>query len=264
MEGTTQMAIGDAGTAARTLPSAQGTHLRERSILVTGAWTGVVGALLAFVANALHPHPNDFSLEALLQSIAENSAWSAVHMTLLMGLLLILGSFVAITLSLEGEPGALAARYALAASLLGGTLIFVSTAADGFAMNLLARGWLDAPAGEKASALRMADTIEVSQYAVYSLSVVVFLGVGVFLYGLAVVQSRAYPGWLGWLALVSGAGALVVGVAQCFGGPDFRATEIFFVLFSMLSTIWVLVMGVLMWRKAQAVKAQPAAAPRSL
>lgn len=185
-------------------------------------------------------------------------------MTLLLGLLLILGSLVAVTHSLEGEPGAVAGRYALAASLLGGTLMFVSTAADGFAMNLLARAWLDAPPEEKASALRIADSVEVTQYAIYSLSVVVFLGIGIFLYGLAVVLSRAYPRWLGWLAMVSGAGGLVVGVAQCFGGPDFRATEIFFVLFSMLSTVWVLVMGVLMWRKARVVNAQQAASPRPL
>jgi hypothetical protein len=185
-------------------------------------------------------------------------------MTLLFGLLLILGSLVAVSLTLEGEPGAVAARFACVASLLGGTLMFVSTAADGFSMNLLARAWLDAPPEEKASAFRIADAFEDAQYAVYSLSIIVFLGVGIFLFGLAIIPSRTYPKSLGWLALVSGAGAFVVGVAQCFGGPDFRATEIFFVLFSMLSTVWVLVMGVLMWRKARVANAQPAAAPRPL
>jgi hypothetical protein len=38
---------------------------------------------------------------------------------------------------------------------------------------------------------------------------------------------------------------------QALSGPSFRGSEIFFVLFSMLSTIWVLSMGVVMWRKAR-------------
>ena len=65
------------------------------------------------------------------------------------------------------------------------------------------------------------------------------------------ILRRAYPKPLGWLAVGSGAGAFVVGVAQVLGGPEFRATEVFDVLFSVLSTVWIFVTGVLMWRSAR-------------
>jgi hypothetical protein len=221
----------------------------RRLVLRLGAWSAGLGALLAFVANGLHPHPSDFRLEALLQTIALSRTWGSLHLLLILALVLILAALVALTFTLDGEPGATVARFALLAALIGGALILVSTSIDGFAMNQLARAWLDAPAAEKATALRIADALEVTQYAIYSLSVALFLGVGIFLYGLALVLSRTYPRPVGWLALLSGAGAGVVGVAQTLGGPELRATEIYFVLFSMLSTLWVLVMGVLMWRR---------------
>src|SRR6266508_41262 len=202
MDNTANKAVGDAHPAIAT-PAAP-SHLTSGSklLLLIGAWSGVVGALLAFVA---------------------------------------------ITFSIDGEPGATVARFACLAALLGGALILVSTAMDGFAMQQLARSWLDAPLAEKATALRVADALETAQYAVFSLSIVLFLGLGIFLYGLAIVLGSVYPKALGWLAMLSGAGAFVVGIVQALSGPPFRGSEFFFVLFSVLSTIWVLIMG----RKAQ-------------
>jgi hypothetical protein len=255
MEGITNLSMGDADITARSAAGRSRAGTQDRTVLIVGAWLAVLGALLAFVANGLHPHPSDFRLESLLQQIAENGAWSTVHMTLIFGLLLILGALVAITFTFESKPGATAARFACVASLMGGALIMVSTAMDGFAMNRLASAWLDAAPGDKATVLGIASAFEDAQYAVYSLSIVIFLGIGIFLYGLATVQSATYPKALGWLAMLSGGGSFVVGVAQSFGGPDLRTTEIFFVLFSMSSTVWVLVMGVLMWRRARQTQA---------
>lgn len=231
--------------------SAQASTTNSGLLLAVGGACGVVGAVLTFVANGLHPHPDDFHLEALLQEIAQSTTWSAIHLILIFGLLLIFGALLAVALTTEHQPAAIVARFACLATLVGGSLILVSTAGDGFAMNQLARAWLQAPPEQKATALAIAGELEVAQYAVYSLSIVLFLGVGIFLYGLSTALSSAYPKALGWLAMISGSGAFVVGVVQAFQGPEYRATEIFFVVFSILSTIWVLIMGVLMWRKAR-------------
>ncbi len=252
METSSHGASGQPDPTDTITPSARRVGTGRRPLLLLGAWSGVVGALLAFVANGLHPHPTVFRLEALLQAIAISRTWGSIHLTLIFALVLIFGALVAVTLTIDDEPGGTVARFALLAALLGGALILVSTAMDGFAMNQLARSWLDAPVAEKATALRIAAALEDAGYAIYSLSVVIFFGLGVFLYGLATILSSAYPKALGWLAMLSGAGAFVVGIAQALGGPELRATEIFFVLFSVLSTVWVLIMGVLMWRRAQA------------
>jgi hypothetical protein len=79
----------------------------------------VVGALLAFVANGLHPHPTDFRLEALLQQIADSPSWGTIHLTLICAVVLILGALAAITFSIDGEPGVTVARFACLAALLG-------------------------------------------------------------------------------------------------------------------------------------------------
>jgi hypothetical protein len=250
MENTPNKAIGELHPVIATMVAPPQLASGSKLLLLIGAWSGVVGALLTFVANGLHPHPTAFRLEVLLQQIADSPTWSTLHLTLICALLLILGALVAITFSIDGEPGATVARFACVAALLGGALILVSMAMDGFAMNQLARSWVDAPLAEKATALRVADGFENAQYVIYSLSIVLFLGIGIFLYGLAIALSSVYPKALGWLAVLSGAGAFVVGVVQAPSGPSFRGTEIFFVLFSMLSTIWVLSMGVVMWRKA--------------
>ncbi len=75
MDNTANKAVGDAHPAIAT-PAAP-SHLTSGSklLLLIGAWSGVVGALLAFVANGLHPHPTDFRLEALLQQIADTQPW---------------------------------------------------------------------------------------------------------------------------------------------------------------------------------------------
>jgi hypothetical protein len=261
MDNTANKAVGDLHPAIPILAAPPHLASGSKLLLTVGAWSGVVGALLAFVANGLHPHPTDFRLEALLQQIAANPTWGTLHLTLICALVLILGALVAITFSIDAEPGATVARFACLAALLGGALILVSTAMDGFAMNQLARSWRDAPLAERATVLRIADALENAQYAIYSLSIVLFLGMGILLYGLAIVLSSIYPKALGWLATLSGAGAFVVGIVQVLSGPSFRSTEIFFVMFSVLSTIWVLIMGVVMWRKAHMRQAHMHGAP---
>lgn len=51
----------------------------------------------------------------------------------------------------------------------------------------------------------------------------------IILYGLAVAKSQVYPAWLSWVAVVLG-------------------------VLSVLETLWILVMGVQLGRRAAAVK----------
>jgi hypothetical protein len=251
MENVVNVANRKSNTGAPAEGAVPRIDVSGRLLLLIGAGSGMLGGLLALVANGLHPHPTDFHLETLLHEIAQSSIWGGVHLTLIFALVLVLVSLVALALSMDGEPGATLARIACVVTLLGGALILVSTAIDGFAMNQLARAWSNAPLAEKAAALRTAAAFEVAQYAIFSLSIVLFLGIGIFLYGLATVLGSAYPKALGWLAMLSGVGEFVVGIAQVLGGPELRSTELFSVLFSVLITIWILIMSLLMWRKAR-------------
>ena len=95
----------------------------RRPLLMVGGAAGVVGALLALVANGLHPHPSDFRLEALLQAIAHSATWGPIHLLLIFSLVLIFGALLALTLTIDGEPAATVARFACLAAVLGGALM---------------------------------------------------------------------------------------------------------------------------------------------
>ena len=65
--------------------------------------------------------------------------------------------------------------------------------------------------------------------------------------GVAVTRSGAYPAPLGWAAVVLGAGAMVAALLG-FGGQS----ALFWALFLATSgplTLWVLALGVLLWRR---------------
>jgi hypothetical protein len=246
-----QMTAGATSVSTPTIPAMSRLITSRIVVLRIGAVSGVVGAILASVANLLHPHPTDYQLETKLAQMARSSTWGAVHLILIVALMFVFVALVALTLSLEREPGVTLSRMACVTALLGGTLILVSTALDGFAMSRLADEWVKAPAAEKADALRAASALEEAQYAVYSMSIVLFLGLGIVLYGIALVLDGEYPAWLGWLAILGGGGEVVVGIVQVLSGPTYRGTELPDAAFSVMITLWVLIVGIHMWRQSR-------------
>ena len=138
--------IANTGPAARYPSQISQAANNKRATQTIGGWLALIGGLLALVANGLHPHPSSFDLQALLAEIAGSNAWMPIHLTLIAAMLLILGAMAAITLTLEGEPGATLARFALVAALVGGALsILVSTSMDGFAMKQVAQRLAERP-----------------------------------------------------------------------------------------------------------------------
>ena len=70
------------------------------------------------------------------------------------------------------------------------------------------------------------------------------------LYGLAVATTTVYPRWLGVAAVLAGLGAVLVGLAQALTGPSHLVTTVLVGIFAFLLTGWVMVIGVLLWRRA--------------
>ena len=103
MNNTANRAVGDLHPAIPTVAAPVQVASGSKLLLMIGAWSGVVGALLAFAANGLHPHPTDFRLEALLQQIGASPTWGSIHLTLICALVLILGALLAITFTIDAE-----------------------------------------------------------------------------------------------------------------------------------------------------------------
>jgi hypothetical protein len=117
--------------------SSQPSHRRSQrltAVLLLG------GEPLGAVGNPLHPHVAT-SMTSKLEAIAGNDAWVAIHLTILVAILLVIGGLVGLASLLDDGPGSTLARIGTAAALVGGALAAVSTSIDGFAMKPLALDW---------------------------------------------------------------------------------------------------------------------------
>ena len=223
----------------------------NQSLLRVGAVSAIVGAVLAFIGNAIHPRfSNPADTEAILRRIVGSTMWVGIHVGLLLAALLIIGGLVALYHSITAEPGATWARLGYAGALVSGGIFAALSGIDGYARKVTAEAWAIAPVAEKAAAFRLSDALEQVNFGFFSVFIFVFFGATFILYGLAVALSNEYPQWLGWAAVVGGIGSALVGLVQLYNGPSFLVTNVLFTIFSILLTVWVFVMGILMWRKA--------------
>jgi hypothetical protein len=112
------------------------------------------GAVIGLIGNALHPHTADLDGAATVASIAQNGAWVPIHLAIIVAILLIIGGLVGLTEHLTDTPGGPFARLGLAGALLGGAVVTVSTAIDGFVIKALSVA-IGPPATDAATALRI-------------------------------------------------------------------------------------------------------------
>jgi steroid 5-alpha reductase family enzyme len=122
-----------------------------------------------------------------------------------------------------------------------------------FALTMAAAGaaanWLAAPAAGQATAYSVAASLYAASAAVETMSIIVFWLALVFL-GIGMVLSTVYPRWMGWVGIVLGiATVAAVGIIEAFAGPS-STLELTFMVLSLLTTLWALVIGIWVARKA--------------
>ncbi len=219
-----------------------GSQRLTAALLMAGAVIGVVG-------NALDPHAAA-SVTLTLQAIAGSTAYVAIHLAIIVAILLVIGGLGGVAHLLDDGPAGPLARLGLAAALLGGAVVTVSTAVDGFVMKPLALDWAAAPASEAATALRLAGAVTQVDLGIWSTGMLVFFGLAFICFGAAVATSGRFPAWLGWTAVASGIGSSVAALLQIVNPVETQAAETLFLVTSMVITIWAFAVGVLMWRGA--------------
>jgi hypothetical protein len=83
----------------------------------------------------------------------------------------------------------------------------------------------------------------------FFMTVIVFWLALAFL-GIGMVLSTVYPKWMGWVLLILGVLIVgVVGIPQAVGDPS-RALDIIFGVLAGLTSIWAIVVGLWVTRKA--------------
>ncbi len=220
------------------------------------------GAVIGTIGNALHPHTADPDSAATVQAIAQNGAWVAIHLAIIVAILLIIGGLVGLAEEFRESSAEPLARLGLAAALIGGAVVTVSAALDGFGRKALAVALAEAPVPEATTALRIAITANDVHFGIWSIAMLVFFGVTFACFGGAIIASRRFPGWLGWIALVGAGGSAIAALLQIAANGEVQAAETIFLASSIVLTVWTLAVGVRLWRgPSLGVAGEPSLAP---
>ncbi len=219
----------------------------------------VSGAVIGLVGNALHPHTAELDHASAVQAIAGNGSWVAIHVAIIIAILLIVGGLVGLADEMIGTRGEALARLGFAAALLGGAVVTVSLAVDGFGMRTLAVAAVGATGSDAALALRVWVAVDRLDFGLWTMGMLTFFGFAFGCVGGAVVLSRRFPVWFGAVAVAGAAGSIVAALLQIGADGEVQAAETVFLASSLTLTLWAMVAGVLMWRESPV----PVGAPRS-
>lgn len=227
-----------------------GPVTRERTIVRIGAVCAILGAVVSVAAGvSFGTLTNEFGTEPMLRAIAARPwwYWPTVHLGFIVGAFLWVGAFIALAISLRRSLSWALGWLGVATVIVGAAIHVADSSVSGFGLTALASEWASAPASEQPNLLRIGDTLLYVLNGTFSSVHIYFHGLPFILSGLAVALSGRYPPWLGWVGIVGGAGSLVGGVLT-FLGVSF-GSEPLFIVFAQLVSLWMVAMGVLMWRR---------------
>jgi hypothetical protein len=137
---------------------------------------------------------------------------------------------------------------------VGATVGVITLILDGVAAKQLADQWAAAPEPAKSAALGLVSANETINFALAGLFNMTFAGVPFVLFGLAVARAGTYPRWLGWVAFFAGIGSILAGIIQALTGKPTVASLILTIIGPTVITLWMLVIGVLLWRRSASVE----------
>lgn len=224
--------------------------MQEKAMLMLGAASAIVGAVLAAIVNIIHPWiPEGADPVAMLSDIAASTIWLGDHVGIAFAGLLYVFGLTGIYRSITREPASAWARLGFVAAILGVAPLFSLLGVE-IVLKGLANAWSSAAGPDKGAQLQIASVLLSLTFALFGIFITVFFGAAHLLLGVAMLPGDPYPRWLGWVAIVGGVGSIWVGVTHLYEGPSRLMTSTLFTVFSGLLTLWLLIVGVRLWQMA--------------
>jgi len=215
-----------------------------------GGLSLITGSIVLVVFNVLLPRADDPSVKAqAIQNIADHIGfWEVGNLLLTAGIWAILFGVVAVQRSISTGGAAAWARLGLYGFVVGTTLWTVVFAVNGLGLPAILENWEKATGTDKAILFQVATSLSHLVEAFFGLTVIVYW-LSLTLLGIGLTVSKIYPKWLGWGLISLGATTFVVGILVALIGIN-SAFQILFAILSLLTTLWVLSLGVWITRKA--------------
>ncbi|HET8580778.1 MAG TPA: DUF4386 family protein [Nitrospiraceae bacterium] len=213
----------------------------------TGSIAAIAGALLLLVGTFLHPlgaDPKD-PLGAFTEYAADRF-WITSHLMQLTGVVLMVFALVVLSRVISSGDDSPWAHIGVVGAGASLSVAAALQAVDGVALKAMVDRWAAAPAAEKEMlfhATFAVRQIEVGLAGILSL----LFGITATIYGVALLSSRHFPRWLGWLPIGGGIPTALAGVVIAYTGFSGVAMGIN-ASASPILLVWMILVGVRMWR----------------
>ena len=220
-------------------------YLSENRI---GAACAVTGSVLLFIGTYLHPMQADpNNAVAAFTEYAADRLWVASHLTQLAGVMLMVAALLILAQQLEARSGTAWPRLAAGGAIASLATTTALQAVDGIALKAMVDSWAVAPAAHKEITFHAALAVRQVEVGLASTSSLLF-GLTVTLYGIALLRDPTYSKWAAGIAIVGGVPTAIAGVVMAYTGFSELAMSINMPASSLL-LVWMLALGVLMWRR---------------
>lgn len=209
----------------------------------------IIGAILMVIGGLLMPYatkPTSNVQEMLTPLGQQEFRTEASSLLMMLGIWAMLIGATGVYRSMRTD-GVVWARLGFNFILVGTAVWTVTLSQDVSTASAVAK-WLAAPAVDKEAAWGAVTALNAVGRGLYPMTIIVYWLAWSFL-GFGMVRSSIYPHWLGWVGLILGIAGVAVGITQLFIDRSTTFTLVYAAL-SLLTTLWVFVLGIWVARKA--------------
>ncbi len=236
---------------------------RDRLLLRIGGLLGIAGALVTAISQALRPSPAEpGNTESYFLALLDlgSVGWLVDNLALFVGMVFVTASFVSLVETLRADAASAVGELGKAMAVIGAGLVAGTALVSGLALPPLVEAWVSSQGNQADIAFGHAAGIWLVTRGLFVGVVIVFFGFTYVLMGLAVAWSNRFPGWFGYVAVVSGTFAVLTGLLMAVEGQTQLYGYVVFPVLALVSMLWAIVLGTMMWRRVPDIGA---AGPRS-
>jgi hypothetical protein len=216
-----------------------------------GAIMAIVGGIAFMIFNMLHARADDIEIyQNQIQAVADSDIWIVDHLGLGIGMLVLSVGLLFLGRSIVGGRAQVGSRSPnLRCSPAWDSALCCSQLTASHRSSFTTRLLLHRPANrrQRSESLNLMEQIDVG---LFSMWIIVFFGFTFGSYGAALKMSDSYHMAYGWIALVLGIVAIAIGLFQAIDGLSTEVTTYAFAGVASVLNVWVIVIGVNMWRRS--------------
>jgi hypothetical protein len=225
--------------------------MNEQKLIKISAISAMLGVVIAIVSAMMGPRDLNFeNIHQVLQTFKTNKELLKIHgLGVSLGALLILGGFIGLRWSLNNEAASPWARLGLAVAVVKTVIHLTGAMMGGSVIASFAEAYFIH--GATSEALWVGRGLYIFYEALLAPTFLT-LAACILLFGIAVLKSKRYPVWLGWVAFIPGIWTGIGWIVFVMTGPiDVSHVMMAFIPGFMLSMIWLFITGIFMLRPAQ-------------